>query len=358
MAEDLKIILESKLEQARGDVKAIQNAGGLTGPSGAKALNRIQALFDSLSRADVSKLDPQGLKNWLNDFGKLNHYIQSAGRGLSTYSAEYIKQQQKVETANEKLTKAQDKETEALQRQQEAIKKLGESRATYFNKQTGKPVSRADTISALYKEGQLEIRDSNKEIIKPGAALESVKANLDKLIAADKNIEIAKQEVKAAEVALKSEKVILEGMPSGGSTNPITTQVDTHTAENYAAIADIKTDINEARSTQNQNLIDFDNINTSLDKQTSSLGKAFKQFTLYAVALRTVKKALHEATKTIKDLDKYLTEQAMVTGKTREQTYALLKSYQEMGSELGATTKEVAEVTTQFLRQGKLLKML
>jgi len=98
---------------------------------------------------------------------------------------------------------------------------------------------------------------------------------------------------------------------------------------------------------------DIDNTTKSINKQSSSLGKAFKQFTLYAIALRTVKKALHEAARTVKDLDKYLTTQAMVTGKTRKETYELLKTYQSMASQLGATTKEVAEVATQFLRQGK-----
>ena len=98
---------------------------------------------------------------------------------------------------------------------------------------------------------------------------------------------------------------------------------------------------------------DFKGVNTQLDKQSTSLGKVIKQFSVYAILLKTVKKALNEAAKTIKDLDKYLTEQAMVTGKTRRETYALLESYQTMASELGATTKEIAEVTTQFLRQGK-----
>ena len=95
-------------------------------------------------------------------------------------------------------------------------------------------------------------------------------------------------------------------------------------------------------------------VNTKeIDKQSTSLGKAFKQFSIYAIALRTVKKAVNEATRTIKDLDKYLTTQAMVTNKTRKETYELLKTYQDMASQLGATTKEVAEVATQFMRQGK-----
>lgn len=100
---------------------------------------------------------------------------------------------------------------------------------------------------------------------------------------------------------------------------------------------------------------DIDKVTKAQDKQNSSLGKAFKQFTIYAIALRTVKKALKEAVKTVKDLDKYLTEQAMVTGKTRQETYDLLKQYQAMAGQLGATTKEVAQVATQFMRQGKTI---
>ena len=89
-------------------------------------------------------------------------------------------------------------------------------------------------------------------------------------------------------------------------------------------------------------------------KQTSySLGKAFKQFSIYAIALRSIKKAAHEAVSTIKELDRSLTEQAMVTGKTRKQTYDLLSSYQELAAQTGATTREVANLATQFMRQGK-----
>ena len=88
--------------------------------------------------------------------------------------------------------------------------------------------------------------------------------------------------------------------------------------------------------------------------QTSnSLGKAFKQFSIYAIALRSIKKAAYEAVSTIKELDRSLTEQAMVTGKTRKQTYDLLSSYQELAQQTGATTKEVANLATQFMRQGK-----
>lgn len=91
-------------------------------------------------------------------------------------------------------------------------------------------------------------------------------------------------------------------------------------------------------------------------KQSSALGKAFKQFTLYNIALRAVKRALREAIHTVKELDKELTEQAMVTGLTREQTYKLVKSYQDLAQQTGATTKEIAGVATEYMKQGKSIQ--
>ena len=90
------------------------------------------------------------------------------------------------------------------------------------------------------------------------------------------------------------------------------------------------------------------------DKKTGNgLNTAIKKFAVYGVALKAIKAALREAVNTVKELDKSLTEQAMVTGLTRKQTYALIGSYQDLALETGATTKEIAEVSTEYMKQGK-----
>lgn len=95
----------------------------------------------------------------------------------------------------------------------------------------------------------------------------------------------------------------------------------------------------------------------SLNKNTGilsgSVGKAVKNFTSYTIVLGTLRRVARSVIQTIRQLDKALTEQAMVSGKTRQQTYALLKSYQNIAMQSGATTKEVAGVATQYFRQGK-----
>lgn len=101
---------------------------------------------------------------------------------------------------------------------------------------------------------------------------------------------------------------------------------------------------------RNQELTEF---NKEQEKNNSLMGKAFKNFTLYTITIKFLKKVLREVQQTIIQLDKSLTEQAMVTDLTRQQTYKLLKSYQELASQTGATTKEVASVATEYMKQGK-----
>lgn len=142
--------------------------------------------------------------------------------------------------------------------------------------------------------------------------------------------------------------------------------------ELYKQIVNISSELNKSVTTQKNKVRqvtaertgggaakapeEFASANKGLEKQSSTLGKVFKQWTLYSIALRSVKKAMREAVKTVKDLDKALTEQAMVTGLTRKQAYKLLGTYQDMAKNLGATTKEVASTMTAFLRQGRSIQ--
>lgn len=106
----------------------------------------------------------------------------------------------------------------------------------------------------------------------------------------------------------------------------------------------------------NQNIQAITNLSTSINKQQSVLRKAAKAFTVYSTIIRIAKSALREAAATITELDKSLTEQARVTGRTRDQAYGLLTTYQNMAQVIGATTKEVAEASSEFIKQGKSIQ--
>ena len=185
------------------------------------------------------------------------------------------------------------------------------------------------------------------------AIMKEIEAVRQKAITEQPQVE-AKLEEAEQQQAQQSEEVDRLTASSTTSATAITElykAIDELGNKTNATITEMR---NEEKIARSGNEEAFDPVQPkAIEKQSSSLGKAFKQFTLYAVAVRSAKRALNEAKKTIIDLDKYLTEQAMVTGKTRKQTYELLKQYQALARELGTTTKEVAEVATQYMRQGK-----
>ena len=197
-----------------------------------------------------------------------------------------------------------------------------------------------------------------KNIASVRAANQVVKAVPKEISGIEKNIADYEQEISQSQeeykaVSTELEKVNNASQEAAGSLNKL-----------YASINKLGNDTNSAiskelhKETGSSEVITSQAIpELSTDKGPStSIGRAVKQFTLYHLALRSIKQAAREAVQTVKELDKSLTEQAMVTGKTREQTYQLLKGYQELAGQLGATTKDVAAVATEYMKQGKTTK--
>jgi TP901 family phage tail tape measure protein len=84
----------------------------------------------------------------------------------------------------------------------------------------------------------------------------------------------------------------------------------------------------------------------------SFLGKVTAA-TLYYGALRILRRVTRTVISTVKELDKSITEVAMVTGMSRERTIALTASYQRLAREVGGTTAEIAKLSVFFFRQGR-----
>jgi TP901 family phage tail tape measure protein len=68
-----------------------------------------------------------------------------------------------------------------------------------------------------------------------------------------------------------------------------------------------------------------------------------------------LRRILFGSVRTIKELDKALTDASVVTGMSREQTWALVGSYQALADKTGLATSAIAGVVTEFLRQGRSL---
>lgn len=355
MADELKIKvkLSEDIQTAKQDLARIRDKGGFSGSIGEQRYKKGQGILTQIQGQDLSKLKGPELTRFLNQLVELRSIIDKGAVSIGNYSKEYLAQQNKVETANKKYITSQGKLSQALQAQEEALQKIKkDDNKIYINKSTGRELTNIDSIAKAYSENRLQVNKTTGEPFKNQDQIFK-NAGIVDYAAALKNVQDLKAEVKSDQVNLQAEKVTLEGLnPTTQEQPEFVKETLQNTTQTSKDISVLQEESNAAKESQLTALAGGD-LTKVLQQQSGALGKAFKQFTLYAVLLKSVKKALTEAVGTITDLDKALTEQAMTTGKTRKEVYSLLTQYQELAGQTGATTKEIANISAEYMRQGK-----
>lgn len=69
-------------------------------------------------------------------------------------------------------------------------------------------------------------------------------------------------------------------------------------------------------------------------------------------AIASIRMQIQQLITTLKDLDVAMTNIRIVTGQTNEEATELMKTYNDLASQLGTTTKAIAEASNEWLRQG------
>ena len=345
-------IKDQTLNAAKQAVERHQKEGAFEGAQGARNLTRIQnaiAQIANINPASVTNLDA-----FFKDIKKLLDLIDKNALTLKNVSAEYKKAADDLTKAQQRLDDAKAQKSQALKAKQQAQQNIVKDENVKFSK-NGKAISAPQTVMEAFRGGTLTARNAEGKSI-TGAALEQTlrKRGYLNYEAADQELQKATKNADDAAAAVDKFADALAKVPAATGANPAVKQTLDETSavrglvdkEQNKNIENLEKDVKNTDDS-------FKAFDATLKKQETSLGKAFKAFTIYNLVLKTVKRSLHEAVQTVKQLDRSLTEQAMVTGKTRAQTYSLLSSYQALAKATGATTKDVAEVATQFMRQGK-----
>ena len=356
----LQVELQNKLEQTRGAISKLKEKGGFKDNS--KAEQQIHSLIQELD--SLAKITNPSLKNLSRVdalFNQLSEILLKVAHATSNTSKEF-------QTLEKKLKQQQGAE-EKLRKERSGIFKQGR-----INKDTGKyelfTKYQDEVISQSgikNKKGQaiktagtfLKKFDENGNPIKDAFQTpEEAKKIYDSLKRTQQENETRLKELnqKLAEYKTLIEKTNVElATQSTKEDSPLAGQIIQNKVEINRQVEEKKEQIHTAQDMKEATNA-VEGFTKATDKQSSALGRAFKQFTLYHIAVRSIKTALREAVHTVKELDKYLTEQAMVTGLTREQTYGLVKEYQNLALQCGATTKEIASVATEYMKQGKTVQ--
>lgn len=114
----------------------------------------------------------------------------------------------------------------------------------------------------------------------------------------------------------------------------------------------VETATDKANKKMNAQKINLSTLSSKLKESATNL----INYSLGYRLLSRLDNVLRDSIGTIKELDDALTNVRIVTGETNEQVKETIQSYAELGQQLGATTKDVAEGSIEWLRQGKTVE--
>lgn len=324
--------------------------------------------------ADVSRMKELSLKETLKpeelkELGKLFHSVSKAAdlaaKSIVSLSAEAKAAAKRLEDAEKRLFNARQGVSEA-----KAIKGSVAERYAQRLAQKGQTVvgsnSQPITSMATLAKGRenLTLLNSQGKPMAPAAAkqawkyydelIQEFRSAIEKEKALSDEIDAALAEKKQAKIDY-DEQVKKDISLGRTKDEAFTSDVVGTKASISEAIGSMQANLSEQeeQNALEKSAADIEALGNNANKSTSALGKLTKQVGLWAIGLRVLKKAIGEVKSTITELDKSLTEQAMVTGKTRKEVYGLLSSYQQLAIQTGSTTKEISATVTEFVRQGK-----
>jgi TP901 family phage tail tape measure protein len=320
---------------------------------------RIQGQLSSKGALNIDRMG----------FGKIDEAIFKVAKNIakelgvafdSTKVDEYAKKiddvnskinaNQTALSVNEKdMTKAKAKVTEVSQglapalRGEDANVKVKE-RVLELEKQM------ADTVNKNTKK----YAKMGEELKKHNEFLEKNKSTFDKVT-----------KLQEKEIALNKEKATLAGelynltVAQEQATNQAISEIPEVVKAN-AAVKEytdaksqlIKATMDQAKANADAAESELEVDDTQKKSKKSLLEKIFALFT-FQKAMQFVNRTVRDAVKTIKDLDKAITDMALVTTLSREEAWKLVGAMQNLATETGLATSQIAGVVVQFIRQGR-----
>jgi TP901 family phage tail tape measure protein len=130
-------------------------------------------------------------------------------------------------------------------------------------------------------------------------------------------------------------------------------QLEAKLKELQAAYAALSAEQGKSNDEQGKTESQTNKTTEATKKQDNVVAKAVKSFFGYQQIIRVLRAVMNFTVKTITDLDKALTDQAIVSGLSRSQVYGLVNSYESLAKQTGFTTTEIAATASKFLQQGK-----
>jgi TP901 family phage tail tape measure protein len=218
-----------------------------------------------------------------------------------------------------------------------------------------------ERIVELEKEMGDTVNKSTKKYVKMKNELKDLNAFLKE----NKTIFEKVTKLQEKEIVLNKEKATLAGelynltVAQEQATNQAISEIPEVVKAN-AAVKEytdaksqlIKATMDQAQANADAAQSELDVDDTQKKSKKSLLEKIFALFSFQKV-MQFVNRTVRDAVKTIKDLDKAITDMALVTTLSREEAWKLVGAMQNLATQTGLATSQIAGVIVQFIRQGR-----
>ena len=286
-----------------------------------KIVTKIKAeMGDSIDISNFINIDPN-LKKKLEDINKQITELQNKINNVNTSKLKEIENifgKLKTEKSKEKIGEALDifKNAKDIKDIEKAIQLIEQAKKSYtglFKTEENKGVEgTAHQIIDVYDQIIRKLKDARTEV----QGFQS---------------EIGEQQAKGVEVAAEATQKL------NTEWNEATTGI-----HNYN---------NELQKTAPE-MRDLVSAQQDFNSQVDQVKHRIQYFFGLANSINLVKRAVRSAFETVKELDKAMTETAVVTNYTIKDMWKQLPEYTKRANQLGVTTKEAYESATLYYQQG------
>lgn len=321
-------------------------------------LGNIQFVINKLNNNPSGEVSIKEAKQLINYYDKIQTQLMNlaadepfakGSRTLRTYTTELKTLDKQYDEQKEQLAPINDSIEENNNKLKEQIKLRDE-------------LSRAYEKKLGLSEGALGTIGSAKQVKKDTDNPED-KDTLDKYIASlRENVAIQRTTNKLLDEEYEARKKILELMEGTAKKRQALQEEgykDKNQADKFIKSAEaigenskqLRTNTDEAEKNNETNV----NVGKTQDKNSNAIAKATKNIITYTAIYRTLRKVLHEAIKSITEMDKAITGMTMVTAMSRKEALSYTTAIQEIAQATSMTITDVANLTTGYLRQGRAM---
>lgn len=124
-------------------------------------------------------------------------------------------------------------------------------------------------------------------------------------------------------------------------------------AENRVEVTGAATEQTKQQTVLNQKIREEKDAN---EKAANSLTTKIAKYFSFSFIIQQVRKLINMTINSLRELDKAMTEAAIVTNMNRQEAWKLLGAYQNLAKKTGLATSEISNIVVEFLKQGRTVK--